>query len=102
MLPMFFCANVFYSYQQNVLNGETFDLRTRSLNGALYWLAQMFGGLAIGMVLDMRVSRPLRAKIGWVVLFVVGFVVWGGGYAFQVSLFLLSHFISSSTHFVLI
>lgn len=84
ILPMFFCANVFYSYQQNVVNGETFNLRTRSLNGALYWLAQIFGGLFIGLLLDMKVSRPYRARIGWLALFVTGFGIWGGGYAFHV------------------
>lgn len=85
MLPMFFCANVFYSYQQNTVNGKTFTLRARSLNGALYWFAQIFGGLIIGLVLDMpKVSRPMRAKIGWAILFVTGMVIWGGGYAFQI------------------
>jgi len=85
MLPLFFCANVFYSYQQNSVNGLTFTLRTRSLNGALYWFAQIFGGLAIGLLLDMpRVSRPIRARIGWAVLVVTGMAIWGGGYAFQV------------------
>ncbi|KAI9742887.1 MAG: hypothetical protein M1818_003616 [Claussenomyces sp. TS43310] len=84
MLPMFFCANVFYSYQQNSVNGKTFTLRTRSLNGALYWFAQIFGGLFIGLILDLpRVSRPTRARIGWAVLFVTGMAIWGGGYAFQ-------------------
>lgn len=84
MLPLFFCANVFYSYQQNTINGKTFTLRARSLNGALYWFAQIFGGLLIGFVLDMpRVSRPMRAKIGWAILFVYGMVLWGGSYAFQ-------------------
>lgn len=84
MLPMFFCANVFYSYQQNTVNGKTFTLRARSLNGALYWFAQIFGGLAIGLILDLpNVSRPMRAKIGWCILFVFGMANWGGGYAFQ-------------------
>jgi hypothetical protein len=85
MLPMFFCANVFYSYQQNSVNGKTFTLRSRSLNGALYWFAQIFGGLAIGLVLDMpQLSRPMRAKVGWAILIVTGMAIWGGGYAFQV------------------
>ena len=35
ILPLFFCANVFYSYQQNTVNGMTFNIRSRSLNGAL-------------------------------------------------------------------
>ena len=38
ILPLFFSANIFYSYQQNVVNGMTFNIRTRSLNEALYWL----------------------------------------------------------------
>jgi len=84
MLPLFFCANVFYSYQQNDVNGLTFNIRTRSLNGALYWIAQMAGGLAIGCLLDLPgLSRPKRAKLGWAVLFASGMIVWGGGFAFQ-------------------
>lgn len=84
MLPLFFCANVFYSYQQNDVNGMTFNIRTRSLNGAFYWMAQMLGGLLIGVLLDLPfLARPARAKLGWVVLFVSGMAIWSGGYAFQ-------------------
>ncbi|KAH9224994.1 major facilitator superfamily domain-containing protein [Leptodontidium sp. 2 PMI_412] len=84
MLPLFFCANVFYSYQQNNVNGLTFNIRTRSLNGALYWITQMLGGLLIGVLLDLPfLTRPARAKLGWVVLFSTGMAIWGGGYAFQ-------------------
>lgn len=85
ILPLFFCANVFYSYQQNEVNGMTFNIRTRSLNSAFYWMAQMFGGLAMGMLLDIpQLNRRHRAWLGWVVLFVTGMVIWGGGYAFQI------------------
>ncbi|TEA22085.1 UNC93-like protein [Colletotrichum sidae] len=84
MLPLFFCANVFYSYQQNNVNGMTFNIRTRSLNGALYWFAQMVGGLVIGILLDLpMLERPGRARLGWIVLFVTGMAIWGGGYQFQ-------------------
>jgi MFS family permease len=84
MLPLFFSANVFYSYQQNQVNGETFNIRTRSLNGALYWIAQMLGGLLIGVILDLPwFDRPTRAKIGWATVFVTGMAIWGGGYQFQ-------------------
>lgn len=84
MLPLFFSANVFYSYQQNEVNGETFNIRTRSLNGALYWIAQMLGGLLIGLLLDLPwFDRPTRAKIGWATVFVTGMAIWGGGYQFQ-------------------
>lgn len=85
LYPMFYNANVFYSYQQNNMNGMTFNLRTRSLNGALYWIAQMVGGLLMGVVLDLRnLNRRTRAKIGWAILFVTGMIIWGGGYQFQV------------------
>lgn len=84
MIPLFYSANVFYSYQQNEVNGRTFNIRTRSLNGALYWIAQMLGGLIIGLLLDMPwFSRNMRARIGWAVLLVTGTTIWGGGYAFQ-------------------
>lgn len=84
LYPMFYTANVFYSYQQNNVNGLTFNLRTRSLNGALYWMAQMFGGLLMGFVLDSgHFQRPTRALIGWSLLLVTGMAIWGGGYQFQ-------------------
>ncbi|TFK36737.1 major facilitator superfamily domain-containing protein [Crucibulum laeve] len=84
LIPAFFCANFFYSYQQNSVNGATFTLRTRSLNGAMYWIAQMVGGLAIGFLLDVKwLTRPKRAILGYVFVFVTGFVIWGGGLAFQ-------------------
>lgn len=84
MIPLFFSANVFYAYQQNIVNGETFNIRTRSLNGAFYWFAQMFGGLLIGVLLDLPfLSRPNRARLGWLVLLSTGMAIWGGGYAFQ-------------------
>lgn len=64
MLPLFFCANVFYSYQQNDVNGMNFNIRTRSLNGALYWMAQMAGGLLISVLLDLPfLARPAKAKV---------------------------------------
>ncbi|RMZ80828.1 hypothetical protein DV737_g2878, partial [Chaetothyriales sp. CBS 132003] len=85
LYPMFFNANVFYSYQQNNVNGSTFDLRTRSLNSALYWIAQMAGGLFMGCILDLKqLNRRTRAKLGWAILFVTGMVIWGGGYQFQI------------------
>ncbi|KXN80617.1 UNC93-like protein 2 [Leucoagaricus sp. SymC.cos] len=84
LIPAFFCANFFYSYQQNNVNGDVFTLRTRSLNGAMYWIAQMFGGLLIGFLLDLKwLTRPQRALLGYVFVFATGFAIWGGGLAFQ-------------------
>ncbi|KAM3425984.1 hypothetical protein NHJ13734_009752 [Beauveria thailandica] len=83
MIPLFFSANVFYSYQQNNVNVFTFNPRTRSLNGALYWLSQMAGGLLTGLILDLpMLSRPNRARLGWFFLFGTGMIIWGGGYHF--------------------
>ncbi|CAK7212075.1 hypothetical protein SEUCBS140593_001388 [Sporothrix eucalyptigena] len=86
LYPMFYNANIFYSYQQNDVNGLIFNLRTRALNGALYWIAQMFGGLLMGFVLDWARlgGRPRRALVGWAVLFAAGMAVWGAGFKFQV------------------
>ncbi|KAM5450805.1 hypothetical protein McanCB49686_006111 [Microsporum canis] len=84
VLPLFFCANVFYSYQQNNVNGTTFNIRTRSLNSAIYWMAQMFGGLLMGYLLDFAYfNRRQRAWLGWATLMVTGMAIWGGGLAFQ-------------------
>ncbi|KLT40781.1 putative MFS transporter [Cutaneotrichosporon oleaginosum] len=84
LIPMCFAANWFYSYQQNIVNGGSFTLRARSLNSALYWAAQMFGGMAIGLILDMPwFSRPKRALCGWAFVFVTGNVIMGGGLAYQ-------------------
>lgn len=84
MIPLFFSANVFYSYQQNNVNGLTFNIRTRSLNSAFYWIAQMLGGLLIGFILDFPwLQRPGRARLGWSFLLVTGMAIWGGGYAFE-------------------
>jgi hypothetical protein len=76
MLPLFFCANIFYSYQQNDVNGMTFNIRTRSLNGALYWIAQMFGGLLMGLLLDLPfLDCRQRARLGWLALFIIGMTI---------------------------
>lgn len=77
-------SNWFYSYQQNIVNGKSFSLRARSLNSALYWGAQMFGGSAIGLICDfVPASRPKRALIAWCFVFVMGNVIMGGGLAYQ-------------------
>ena len=84
LFPMFFSSNWFYTYQFNEFNAGRFNIRTRSLNSLLYWFFQMIGAAIIGNMLDLKwFRRSLRAKIGWVFLFVVGFAIWGGGYAFQ-------------------
>lgn len=84
LFPMFFVSNIFYTYQNNGLNGTFFNIRTRSLNGLLYWLAQIVGALCVGYGLDFAgARRSVRAKASWCVLTALTMGIWGGGYAWQ-------------------
>ena len=84
LIPMFFAANWFYPYQQNLVNGLSFDLDGRGLNSSLYWMAQMFGAFIMGGICDMPwFSRPKRAIIAWVFVFVTGNAIMGAGLAFE-------------------
>ncbi|KAF7172955.1 hypothetical protein CNMCM5623_005099 [Aspergillus felis] len=82
--PMFLASNWFYGYHFNSVNGAYFNIRTRSLNSLLYWLMQMVGAFVFGQLLDLKfLSRPMRAKLNWLILLIITMGVWGGGYAFQ-------------------
>ena len=84
LFPMFFASNWFYTYQFNDVNLAKFNVRTRSLNSVLYWLSQMVGAGIFGILLDLSYfRRTVRAKAAWAALFVLTFVIWGGGYVFQ-------------------
>jgi hypothetical protein len=84
LFPMFFSSNWFYVYQQNSVNGAHFDTRTKALNSLLYFLAQIIAAAIWGYLLDsQRVRRSVRAKITWVVLVILTFAIWGGGYAYE-------------------
>ncbi|KUJ16810.1 DUF895 domain membrane protein [Mollisia scopiformis] len=84
LFPMFWSSNWFYTYQQNAVNGAHFDTRTKALNSCLYYLAQIFGAMALGYALDYtNFRRSLRGKIAWGFLMAMTLVIYGGGYAFQ-------------------
>ncbi|KAF4435886.1 putative DUF895 domain membrane protein [Fusarium austroafricanum] len=84
LFPMFFSSNWFYVYQQNVVNGAYFATRTKALNSLLYWFAQIVAAAIWGYLLDLEhFRRSVRAKIALVVLFILTFIVWGGGYVHQ-------------------
>ncbi|RYP73116.1 hypothetical protein DL770_007840 [Monosporascus sp. CRB-9-2] len=84
LFPMFFASNIFYTYQQNNMNGPHFNVRTRALNNLLYWLAQIIGAVLMGYALDFpKLRRSLRAKASFGILFALTFVIWGGGYKYQ-------------------
>ncbi|ODV97549.1 hypothetical protein PACTADRAFT_83019 [Pachysolen tannophilus NRRL Y-2460] len=84
LFPMFFASNWYNTYQQSDFNAGRFNVRTRSLNSLLYWFMQMFGSMFITLILDYsKLQRKTRAKIGWCIITVLTFVIWGGGLAFQ-------------------
>jgi MFS family permease len=84
LFPMFFSSNIFYTYQNNDMNGAHFNIRTRALNNLLYWISQIIGAVIVGHALDYnKISRSLRAKISLCTLFALTFIIWGGGYEWQ-------------------
>jgi hypothetical protein len=84
LFPMFFASKWFYTYQFNCVNLAQFNTRTRALNNTLYWITQMLGAGMFGFALDFpNIRRTTRAKVAWVVMFVLTFAIWGGGYVFQ-------------------
>jgi len=84
LFPMFLASNFFYAYQFNGYNAALFNIRTRSLNSMIYWLSQMFGSVAIGILLDsQRFTRRRRAFMTWFILLVMVFVVHGWNYHYQ-------------------
>src|SRR4051812_30812564 len=83
LFPMFWASNWFYTYQQNAINGSYFNTRTKALNNCLYYMAQIFAAIILGIILDLeRWRRSVRAKGAWVMLMAMTMAIWGGGFAF--------------------
>ncbi|TFK49326.1 MFS general substrate transporter [Heliocybe sulcata] len=84
LFPMFFASIWYYTWQFNDYNGTLFNIRARSLNNLVYWLAQIFGSLIVGWILDWtRLTRRARAFIGWCILLCLVFFVHGWAYVYQ-------------------
>ncbi|CAL3970135.1 unnamed protein product [Diplocarpon coronariae] len=84
LFPMFFASNIFYPYQFNTFNLANFTIRTRSLNNAIYWLAEIFGGYAMGYLLDVQFCRKkIRAILAIVAVLAITNAIWGGAYAWE-------------------
>ncbi|KAF8990397.1 major facilitator superfamily domain-containing protein [Cyathus striatus] len=84
LFPMFFASNWFYTWQFNEYNDALFNIRARSLNNLVYWLAQIVGSISIGLLLDKRrLSRRLRAFFGWAILLAMVFIVHVWAYFYQ-------------------
>lgn len=86
LFPMFFASNWFYTWQFNVYNFYLFDVKARSLNNLVYWIAQILGSIMMAFVLDQKkIRRRVRAFIGYGALFAVvwAFHIWAYFYQKQ-------------------
>ena len=84
LFPMFLASNWFYAYHFTQVNAAYFNVRTRALNGVVYYSMQIVGAYVFGFALDFKgVRRTMRARLAWGALFAVIMIVWGLGYKFQ-------------------
>jgi magnesium-transporting ATPase (P-type) len=84
LFPMFLASNWFYTWQFNEYNDALFNIRARSLNNLVYWLSQMVGSIAIGLILDSRlITRRIRGFTAWTILLIMVFVVHTWAYFYQ-------------------
>ncbi|KAI9052020.1 hypothetical protein LZ554_004274 [Drepanopeziza brunnea f. sp. 'monogermtubi'] len=81
LFPMFFASNFFYPYQFNTFNLPNFDIRTRSLNNVVYWLAEIASGYLTGWLLELRwMRKSTRARLTLCILAVQTCGVWIAAY----------------------
>jgi len=84
LFPMFLASNWFYAYHFTEVNNAYFNVRTRALNGVVYYIMQIVGAYVFGFALDFKgVRRTTRAKAAWGALFTTIMIIWGFGYMFQ-------------------
>jgi hypothetical protein len=84
LFPMFLASNWFYAYHFTEVNAAYFNVRTRALNGVVYYLMQIVGAYVFGFALDFKgVRRTTRAKAALAALFTIIMIIWGFGYMFQ-------------------
>lgn len=67
-LLFYLASNWFYTYDFNGFNGHQFNVRTRGLNSALFWGAQMVAAWLFGMLLDAQAPARARAQRGLLVV----------------------------------
>ncbi|KAG9063237.1 hypothetical protein KI688_004841 [Linnemannia hyalina] len=85
LIPAFFFSNFSYTYQFNDFNGYPFNIGARSLNSAIFWIAQIIGAIVIGYMLDgIPVKRPRRAIIGLCFIGVLFMATWFAALMMQI------------------
>merc|ERR1711870_95840 len=63
-LLFFFASIWFYTYNFSGFNARQFNMRTRGLNSAVFWGAQMLAAFLVGRVLDAQIPPIKRARNG--------------------------------------
>ncbi|KAF9580022.1 DUF895 domain membrane protein [Lunasporangiospora selenospora] len=77
LIPAFFFSNFSYTYQFNDFNGFNFNIRTRSLNSIIFWVAQILGAVILGYLLDrIPMKRPKRAMLGLLFVALLFMATW--------------------------
>lgn len=85
LIPAFLASNWFYAYQFGI-NAIYFDIKTRSLNGVVYWASQIIASIMLGYLLDYHgLPRRTRGVVGLAVVGLICMGVWAGGVAFQLT-----------------
>ncbi|KAI9744327.1 MAG: hypothetical protein M1818_002479 [Claussenomyces sp. TS43310] len=84
LFPMFFVSNFYYAYIFNDMNLRVFNIRTRALNNALFWMMEIPGSFILGVLLDQKsLARSARARLGFCLVLTLTVAIWAGGYVWQ-------------------
>jgi hypothetical protein len=68
----------------NAYNFYLFDVKARSLNNLVYWIAQILGSVIMAFILDQkRIRRRVRAFAGWGILFALVWALHIWAYFYQ-------------------
>lgn len=80
LLILFFSSNFYYTYVFNGVNGRLHNPRTRGLNTAFFWGAQMAGSVLFARVVDQeRLTLYARARRGFFLVLVIMSISWALG-----------------------
>lgn len=89
LFPLFFSSNFFYTYVFNGVNSKSvaidgvntsfFTIRTRGLNAAVFWGAQMFGSVIFAYLVDTNQALRTRGNKGYFFVLVSMTVSWALG-----------------------
>jgi len=86
LTPIFVASNWFRTYQFDAINGGLFTVRSRGMNSALFWMAQMLGAFLFGQLfLDCtRISKRNRGIYGFGIIVVNYMLNFGLGLYLEV------------------